>query len=145
MAFKHCNQQPGDINNRLNVKEDLMQHAAQANGECLEVASPMRILYRMIRSGLYIPNSRGRCTTFHEWLDKQTNESIECWLVPARHSNSAALIYHMRYLSFSSIAECCKLLQVVMTANAFVWSYIAMPHTPQEHAVATRVSSPGNS
>lgn len=27
-----------------------------------------------------------------------------------------------------------------MTANAFVWSYIAMPHTPQEHAVAVRVS-----
>lgn len=51
---------------------------------------------------------------------------------------------HMPYSSFSSIAECWELLQVVMTANAFVWSYIAMPHTPQEHAVAMRVSSPGN-
>ncbi|DBA97089.1 hypothetical protein WJX77_003952 [Trebouxia sp. C0004] len=30
-------------------------------------------------------------------------------------------------------------MQVVMTANAFVWSYIAMPHTPQEQAVAMRV------
>jgi len=38
-----------------------------------------------------------------------------------------------------------ELLQIVMTANAFVWSYIAMPHTPQEHAVAMRVSSPGSS
>ena len=30
-------------------------------------------------------------------------------------------------------------LQVVMTANAFVFAYIAMPHNPQEHAVAMRV------
>ncbi len=29
-----------------------------------------------------------------------------------------------------------------MTANAFIWSYIAMPHTPQEHAVAMRVAPP---
>ncbi len=29
-----------------------------------------------------------------------------------------------------------------MTANAFIWRYIAMPHTPQEHAVAMRVAPP---
>ena len=28
-----------------------------------------------------------------------------------------------------------------MTANAFVFSYIAMPHVPHEHAVAMRVGS----
>ncbi|KAA6426189.1 MAG: hypothetical protein FRX49_04041 [Trebouxia sp. A1-2] len=30
-------------------------------------------------------------------------------------------------------------MQIVMTANAFIWSYIALPYTPQEHAVAMRV------
>lgn len=33
-------------------------------------------------------------------------------------------------------------LQIVMTANAFIWSYIALPYTPQEHAVAMRVKPP---
>lgn len=30
-------------------------------------------------------------------------------------------------------------LQLVATANAFVWTFIAMPHLPQDHAVAMRV------
>jgi hypothetical protein len=29
--------------------------------------------------------------------------------------------------------------QIVMTANAFVWSFICMPHTPQDDAAAKRV------
>ena len=32
-------------------------------------------------------------------------------------------------------------VQVVMTANAFVWSFISMPHTPQDDAAAKRVRS----
>ncbi len=31
--------------------------------------------------------------------------------------------------------------QVVMTANTFVWSFITMPHTPQDDAAAKRVRS----
>ena len=31
--------------------------------------------------------------------------------------------------------------QVVMTANSFVWSFISMPHTPQDDAAARRVWS----
>ncbi|KAL3149444.1 hypothetical protein ABBQ32_002237 [Trebouxia sp. C0010 RCD-2024] len=30
-------------------------------------------------------------------------------------------------------------MQLVATANAFVWTFIAMPHLPQDHAVAMRV------
>ncbi|KAA6428794.1 MAG: hypothetical protein FRX49_01669 [Trebouxia sp. A1-2] len=30
-------------------------------------------------------------------------------------------------------------MQVVMTANAFVWSFISMPHTPQDDAAAKRI------
>ena len=29
--------------------------------------------------------------------------------------------------------------QIVMTANAFVWSFICMPHTPHDDAAAKRV------
>ena len=36
------------------------------------------------------------------------------------------------------IAWCCA--QVVMSANAFVMSFLAMPHNPTEHDVAARVS-----
>ena len=42
-------------------------------------------------------------------------------------------------VSICFCAQQYQCLQVVMTANAFVWSYISMPHTPQEHAVAMRV------
>ena len=35
------------------------------------------------------------------------------------------------------IAWCCA--QVVMSANAFVMSFLAMPHNPTEHDVAARV------
>ena len=36
-------------------------------------------------------------------------------------------------------------VQLVATANAFVWTFIAMPHLPQDHAVAMRVciATPG--
>ena len=30
-------------------------------------------------------------------------------------------------------------LQLVATANAFVWTFITMPHLPQDHAAAVRV------
>lgn len=88
----------------------------------------------------------------HERMNECMNKAMHVWLILAQCLNnrsrqlwSITCMLHVLYLSFSSIAECWKLLQVVMTANAFVWSYIAMPHTPQEHAVAMRVSSPVNS
>ena len=39
--------------------------------------------------------------------------------------------------SCSTYTEVC--MQLVATANAFVWTFIAMPHLPQDHAVAMRV------
>ena len=57
----------------------------------------------------------------------------------------AAFMHHITLwaLGTMSFPFLCDTLiaQVVMTANSFVWSFISMPHTPQDDAAAKRVRS----
>ena len=84
------------------------------------------------------PGSRLSCNHYQVALCYILRRCKLCHLQSALQACSQQSC-HVRKLQFDMANVRCGCVQIVMTANAFVWSFICMPHTPQDDAAAKRV------